>query len=200
MFERYTESARRALFFARYETTQLGGTAIEAEHVLLGLLREIDGVAAKILAHAHVSVDSLWNEIEERVASRKKVGTSVEIPFSPETKRALQFAAEEADRLRHKHIGPEHLLLGLLREGTSVAGSVLVQRGVRLDQTRNLIAQWSEDSPTGSSDGRAFDQIESLHQLVSQLAAMIPEHEQTRALTTRIHAGLDRLKWRHEHS
>ena len=116
MFERYTERARRVLFFARYEASQLGSISIETEHLLLGLIREGKGLTSRIFARSHLSLENIRKEIEGRTVFREKVSTSVEIPFSAETKRVLQFAAEEADRLLHNYIGTEHLLLGILRE------------------------------------------------------------------------------------
>src|SRR5215211_7012118 len=116
MFERYTERARRVLFFARYEASQLGGLSIETEHLLLGLIREGKGLTSRIFARAHLSLENIRREVEGRSIFREKVSTSVEIPFSAEVKRALGYAAEEADRLRHNYVGTEHLLLGILRE------------------------------------------------------------------------------------
>jgi ATP-dependent Clp protease ATP-binding subunit ClpC len=139
MFERYTERARRVLFFARYEANQLGSSLIEPEHLLLGLIREGKGLTSRLFARAHVSLDGIRREIEGRSVAREGVATSVEIPFSAETKRALQFAAEEADRLLHNYIGTEHLLLGLLREDRSIAASILTERGIRLDALRDDI-------------------------------------------------------------
>lgn len=138
MFERYTEDARRALFFARYEASQLGVRSIETEHLLLGLLREAKGLTGRILA-PH-GIGDLRREVEARTEPREKFSTSVEIPFSPETKNVLQFAAQEADRLLHRDIGTEHLLLGLLREERSVAATILVDRGLRLESLREQIA------------------------------------------------------------
>jgi len=141
MFERYTERARRVLFFARYEATQLGSTSIETEHLLLGLIREGKGLTSRIFARSHLSLDSIRKEIEGRTVFREKVSTSVEIPFSAETKRVLQYAAEEADRLLHTYIGTEHLLLGILREERSVAASILYEKGMRLASVREDIVQ-----------------------------------------------------------
>ncbi|MCC7008372.1 MAG: ATP-dependent Clp protease ATP-binding subunit [Acidobacteria bacterium] len=141
MFERYTERARRVLFFARYEATQLGSTSIETEHLLLGLIREGKGLTSRIFARSHLSLESIRKEIEGRTVFREKVSTSVEIPFSPETKRVLQFAAEEADRLLHTYIGTEHLLLGILREERSVAAAILYDKGMRLAAVREDIVQ-----------------------------------------------------------
>jgi len=141
MFERYTERARRVLFFARYEATQLGSTLIETEHLLLGLIREGKGLTSRIFQRSHLSLESIRKEIEGRTVFREKVSTSVEIPFSAETKRVLQFAAEEADRLLHTYIGTEHLLLGILREERSVAASILYEKGMRLASVREDIVQ-----------------------------------------------------------
>src|SRR5256885_1832073 len=110
MFERYTERARRVLFFARYEASQLGSISIETEHLLLGLIREGKGLTSRIFARSHLSLENIRKEIEGRTVFREKVSTSVELPFSPETKRVLQFAAEEADRLLHNYIGTEDRL------------------------------------------------------------------------------------------
>ena len=148
MFERFTESARRALFFARYETTQLGATSIETEHILFGLSRDIKGLVARIFALSEVSAASIREEIEGRAVFRESLPTSQEIPFTPETARILQFAIEEADRLKHAYVGTEHLLLGVLREDTSMAASILIARGLRLDEVRNTIVRLVSESPT----------------------------------------------------
>ena len=141
MFERYTERARRVLFFARYEASQLGSISIETEHLLLGLIREGKGLTSRIFARSHLSLENIRKEIEGRTVFREKISTSVEIPFSTETKRVLQYAAEEADRLLHNYIGTEHLLLGILREERSVAASILTERGMRLNTAREDIVQ-----------------------------------------------------------
>ena len=141
MFERYTERARRVLFFARYEASQLGGLTIETEHLLLGLIREGKGLTSRIFARSHLSLENIRKEIEGRTIFREKVSTSVEIPFSAETKRVLGFAADEANRLLHDYIGTEHLLLGLLREERSVAASILIEKGMRLHTVREDIVQ-----------------------------------------------------------
>ena len=147
MFERYTERARRVLFFARYEASQLGSISIETEHLLLGLIREGKGLTSRIFARSHLSLESIRKEIEGRTVFREKVSTSVEIPFSAETKRVLQFAAEEADRLLHNYIGTEHLLLGILREERSVAATILMEKGMRLNAVReDIVALLNDDS------------------------------------------------------
>jgi quercetin dioxygenase-like cupin family protein len=142
MFERYTEGARRSLFFSRYEASRLGSVSIETEHLLYGLSRENQGLIVRLFASLGVSPEALQREIEKRVAAgRDMIPTSVEIPFSTETKRVLQLGAEEADRLQSTSIGTEHLFLGLLREEGTVAASILADKGVRLANTRERIAQ-----------------------------------------------------------
>jgi len=148
MFERYTERARRVLFFARYEASQLGSISIETEHLLLGLIREGKGLTSRIFARSHLSLENIRKEIEGRTVFREKVSTSVEIPFSAETKSVLKFAAEEADRLLHNYIGTEHLLLGILREERSVAASILMEKGMRLNAVREDIVQLLNEKTT----------------------------------------------------
>ncbi len=154
MFERYTERARRVLFFARYEASQLGSISIETEHLLLGLIREGKGLTSRIFARSHLSLENIRKEIEGRTVFREKVSTSVEIPFSAETKRVLQFAAEEADRLLHNYIGTEHLLLGILREERSVAASILMEKGMRLNTVREDIVQLLNEKTTLTRVGK----------------------------------------------
>ena len=123
MFERYTEKARRVIFFARYEASQFGSPYIETEHLLLGLLREDKALTNRFL-RSHASVESIRKQIEAHTTIREKVSTSVDLPLSNECKRVLAYAAEEAERLGHKHIGTEHLLLGLLREEKCFASEI----------------------------------------------------------------------------
>jgi ATP-dependent Clp protease ATP-binding subunit ClpC len=143
MFERYTEKARRVIFFARYEASQFGAPAIEPEHLLLGLMREDKTLTARFFPRAQVSIESIRKEIEGRTLLREKISTSVELPLAPETKRVLAYAHEESDRLQHRHIGTEHLLLGLLREERSMAAEILYERGLRLNAVRDEIARQS---------------------------------------------------------
>jgi ATP-dependent Clp protease ATP-binding subunit ClpC len=139
MFERYTERARRVLFFARYEAGELGSLSIGTEHVLLALIREGKGLTSEIFAQAHLSLEAIRGEIETGKGPR--LDESVEIPLSPEMVELLvKLAPEEADRLNDSHIGSEHLLLGLLRGEGTVAGSILASQGLRLDTVRQEIA------------------------------------------------------------
>jgi ATP-dependent Clp protease ATP-binding subunit ClpC len=144
MFERYTEKARRVIFFARYEASQFGSPYIETEHLLLGLLREDKALTNRFLRQ-HSSVESIRKQIEGHTTIREKVSTSVDLPLSNECKRVLAYAAEEAERLSHKHIGTEHLLLGLLREEKCFAAEILHERGLRLATIREELARTSQE-------------------------------------------------------
>src|SRR5215204_2785235 len=150
MFERYTEKARRVIFFARYEASQFGAPAIEPEHLLLGLMREDKTLTGRFFPRAQVSIESIRKEIEGRTLLREKISTSVELPLAPETKHVLAYAHEESDRLQHRHIGTEHLLLGLLREERSMAAEILYERGLRLNAVRDEIARQSGADARGS--------------------------------------------------
>jgi ATP-dependent Clp protease ATP-binding subunit ClpC len=141
MFERYTERARRVIFFARYEASQLGSNSIETEHLLLGLIREGKGLTSRIFSKSHLSMESIRKEIEGRALYRDKVSTSVDIPLSSESKRVLGYASEEAERMLHNYIGTEHILLGLMREDKSVAAGILGEKGMRLTSVREDIVQ-----------------------------------------------------------
>ncbi len=140
MFERYTEKARRVIFFARYEASQFGSPYIETEHLLLGLLREDKALTNRFL-RSHALVEAIRKEIEERTTLRERTSTSVDLPLSNESKRVLAYAAEEAERLGHKHIGTEHLLLGLLREKDAFAAHLLNSRGLSLDRVREIVSE-----------------------------------------------------------
>ncbi|HMZ78492.1 MAG TPA: ATP-dependent Clp protease ATP-binding subunit [Acidobacteriota bacterium] len=157
MFERYTEKARRVIFFARYEASQFGAPAIDAEHILLGLMREDKGLTNRFLVRAQISIESIRRDIESRTIPRERTSPTVDLPLSPEAKRVLTFAAEESERLSHRHIGTEHLLLGLLREENSVAARILYERGLRLNAIRD------ELSRTSGSDRHATQKKETPH-------------------------------------
>jgi ATP-dependent Clp protease ATP-binding subunit ClpC len=142
VFERYTEKARRVIFFARYEASQYGSPYIETEHLLLGLMREDKALANRFLRQQG-SIESIRKEIEARITIRERISTSVEVPLSAECKRILNMAAEEAERLGHKHVGTEHLLLGILREEKCFGAEILMERGLRLSTLREELARTS---------------------------------------------------------
>ena len=144
MFEWYTEKARQVIFFARYEASELGSPYIESELILLGLLRVDKGLTNRF-PPALASVESIRKQIEAHTPIRKKIATSVDLPISDECKRVFAYAAEEAERLGYKHIGCEHLLLGIMREENCFAAHLLKERGVQLDAVRDDLANLFEE-------------------------------------------------------
>ena len=151
MFERYTEQARRAIFFARYETSQFGAEQIEPDHFLLGLFRQDPVLMKRFLPDT--SGESIRDRIQREAPLRQGISTSTDLPLSHSVKRILAYGAEEAERMGHLHIGTEHLLLGLLREPTS-ASRILESLGVTMkligmkgfcwDELEKGIKMWRE--------------------------------------------------------
>jgi ATP-dependent Clp protease ATP-binding subunit ClpC len=170
MFERYTEKARRVIFFARYEASQFGSPYIETEHLLLGLLREDKALTNRFL-RSHASVESIRKQIEGHTTIREKVSTSVDLPLSNECKRVLAYAAEEAERLSHKHIGTEHLLLGLLREEKCFAAEILHERGLRLLAIREELARATQEKAPAQQRNRESSLLAEFSRDLTQAAA-----------------------------
>jgi ATP-dependent Clp protease ATP-binding subunit ClpC len=173
MFERYTESALRTLFYARYEASSLGGTSIDPEHLLLGMARESGATVGGIFAAAQISYRGIRQELEALATARPKVRTSVEIPLGDDTRRILQYAAEEANRLAQGHVGSEHLLVGLLRERGSFAERYLAQRAVSVDRVREQIrverVSSAADSTSRPTHGEALMALERVTSLLTQI-------------------------------
>jgi ATP-dependent Clp protease ATP-binding subunit ClpC len=153
MFERYTEHARRVIFFARYEASEFGSPYIEAEHLLLGLFRERSSI--QYLLPSTLAPEEVRREFQATLPIGEKTSTSVDLPLSHACKRILANAAEESERLQASHIGPEHLLLGLLREDT-LAAAVLRRHGLHLDDLRERLAQGGPVSAKSGEDQSAI--------------------------------------------
>jgi hypothetical protein len=137
VFERYTEKARRVVFFARYEASEFGSPYIESEHLLLGFLRESKALCAKLFSEHSFTVDDIHKEIERHTTVGKKIPTSVDLPLSKECQNILRHASGEADSLGHKHIGTEHILIGILLEPDCYAARLLNQRRISLEIVRS---------------------------------------------------------------
>ncbi|MCE5284903.1 MAG: ATP-dependent Clp protease ATP-binding subunit ClpC, partial [Pelosinus sp.] len=133
MLNKFTERARRVLLIAQQEAMRLGHDYIGTEHILLGLMQEREGIAAKVLA-AQIDIDSVRQEIEQVIGHGN--ATSQDIGYTPRSKKVLELALEEAMQLGHNYIGTEHILLGLVREGEGVAGQILAQLGIDIDAVR----------------------------------------------------------------
>ena len=139
MFERYTEKARRLIFFARFEASRYGSPYIETEHLLLGLLREDRPLVMMFLGEGRFE-DDIRAEIEQQITQGERISTSVEMPLTTECKKVLNLASEEAQRLAHRHVGTEHVLLGMLRAEGSLAARLLQARGLKAAAVREKIA------------------------------------------------------------
>lgn len=160
MFERYTEKARRVIFFARYEASQAGTPVIEPAHLLLGIIREDPGLMRRCSPNGS-NGKSIRAAIEiRRRPPKEKISSSVELPLASETKRILVYAHEESDALKHTHIGTEHLLLGLMREKGTLEAQVLLEHGLELETLRGDMR--AKDSATHPDEWRTVLGLEIL--------------------------------------
>ena len=151
MFERFTDRARRVVVLAQEEARMLNHSYIGTEHILLGLIHEGDGVAAKALQSLDVSLGAVREQVREIIGQGQQA-PSGHIPFTPRAKKVLELSLREALQLGHNYIGTEHILLGLIREGEGVAAQVLVQLGADLNRVRQTVIQLLSGYQ-GSSEG-----------------------------------------------
>jgi len=149
MWQRFTERARRVVFFAQEEAGRLGENYVSTEHLLLGLVRENDSVAARILDRMGVSLGRIRSEIERQV-TRGDGRLGQDMQLTPRAKRVIDLAYDEARNLNNNYIGTEHLLLGLIREGEGLAGRVLQKLGVDLERTRREVMSLQDGEQTGA--------------------------------------------------
>jgi hypothetical protein len=140
MFQRFTDRARRVVVLAQDEARRLDHNYIGTEHILLGLIREGEGVAAKALELLGISLDAVRQQVEQ-IIGRGQETPSGHIPFTPRAKKVLELSLRESVQLGHNYIGTEHILLGLIREGDGVAAQVLVKLGADLNRVRQRVIQ-----------------------------------------------------------
>ncbi|SKC00227.1 ATPase family associated with various cellular activities (AAA), partial [Arthrobacter sp. 49Tsu3.1M3] len=140
MFERFTDRARRVVVLAQEEARMLNHNYIGTEHILLGLIHEGEGVAAKALESLSISLDGVREQVQEIIGQGQQA-PSGHIPFTPRAKKVLELSLREALQLGHNYIGTEHILLGLIREGEGVAAQVLVKLGADLNRVRSQVIQ-----------------------------------------------------------
>jgi ATP-dependent Clp protease ATP-binding subunit ClpC len=140
MFERFTDRARRVMLLAEEEARRLNHDYIGTEHILLGLIREGEGVAAKTLGSLGISLQAVRGQVEE-ITGRGRQAPSGRIPYTPRAKKVLELSLREALQLGHKYIGTEHILLGVIRDGEGPAAQVLVNLGGDLNQVRQQVIQ-----------------------------------------------------------
>src|SRR5215475_4166501 len=136
VFERFTERARRVIILAREEAGRFRHDFVGTEHILLGLIRDGEGIATAVLQRLGLRLETVKAEVERALAGFPKTLTFGEVPFTPQAKRVLELSIEEARQLGHNYIGTEHLLLGLMKEGQSIAAKILESLGARLDEVR----------------------------------------------------------------
>jgi len=156
MFNKFTERARKVILLAKEEAKRFNHDYIGTEHILLGLIREGEGVAAAVLQKLGLSPEKIRLEVEKLVQSGPSTMVSGDIPFTPKAKKVIELAMEEARSLGHNYIGTEHLLLGLIREGEGVASQVLMNLGLDLNRVRNEVITLlgsSSPAPTGGAAG-----------------------------------------------
>ena len=150
MFERFTDRARRVVVLAQEEARMLNHNYIGTEHILLGLIGEGEGVAAKALESLGISLEAVREQVKVIIGQGQQA-PSGHIPFTPRAKKVLELSLREADGLGHNYIGTEHILLGLIREGGGVAAQVLVKMGADLNRTRQQVVRLL--------DGRAGEDV-----------------------------------------
>ena len=184
LFARFTKPARQVLVGAQEEARLLSHDHIGTEHILLGLLRERDGVAARSLESCGVSIEAVRVQVEE-IVGRGQGSPAGHIPFTPRSKKVLELSLREALQLGHNYIGTEHILLGLIREGEGVAAQVLVKLGADLPGVREQVLERVEEGPRVTAErkellldelGSVFDENERLQTEVQRLRDLLREH------------------------
>ena len=175
MFERFTEKAIKVIMLAQEEARRLGHNFVGTEQILLGLIGEGTGVAAKTLKSMGVSLKDARIEVE-KIIGRGSGFVAVEIPFTPRAKRVLELSWDEARQLGHNYIGTEHLLLGLIREGEGVAVRVLENLGVDLSRVRSNVIRLLGESAATAGTGQHRSKTPTLDEFGSNLTQMAEEH------------------------
>ena len=150
MFDRFTERARKVIILAKEEAKRFNHDYIGTEHILLGLIKEGESVAAAVLQNLGLSLDTIRLEIEKLVQFGPSTVVSGDIPFTPKAKKVIELALDEARRLGHNYIGTEHLLLGLIKEGEGVASHVLMNIGLDLNKVRAEVIKLLGSATPGS--------------------------------------------------
>jgi ATP-dependent Clp protease ATP-binding subunit ClpA len=197
VFERFTDRARRVIVLAQEEARLLGHDYVGTEHLLLGLAREGQGVAARVLEVLGVRLEALRSQVKEVIGQGQRA-PSGHIPFTPRAKKVLELSLREALELGHDYIGTEHLLLGLIREGEGVAAQVLVNLGADLSRVRQQIIPVLSASAAGGKEAGARTRLvrmavpddlreaeEQLAQVRQQKQAAIDEQDFDRAAALR---------------
>ncbi|APA99730.1 Clp protease N-terminal domain-containing protein [Nocardia seriolae] len=174
MFERFTDTARHVIVASQEEARGLGHDWIGTEHLLLGILRVGDPIAGRTLAGLGLDLSGTRDRVEQAVGIGEHRPPAGHIPFTPRSKKILEMSLREAMRLQHNHIGPEHILLALVEEGSGVAPQVLLSLGATPEDVRTrVIAAIGANPATGASSPSESD----LYQRLSALEARVAELE-----------------------
>ena len=184
MFERFTDRARRVMVLAQEEARMLNHNYIGTEHILLGLIHEGEGVAAKALESLGISLEAVRQQVEE-IIGQGQDAPSGHIPFTPRAKKVLELATREAQQFDHNYVGTEHILLGLIREGEGVGAQVLAQLGADLNRVRQQVVELLYPAGRGmaSSSGRLGKRARA--RLMDDAMARIDALDQRLAATER---------------
>ncbi len=177
LFQRFSDRGRQAVVLAQEEARQLNHNYIGTEHILLGLIHEGEGVAAKALESLGISLEAVRAQVEE-IIGRGDETPGRHIPFTPRSKKVMELALREALQLGHNYIGTEHVLLGLVREGEGVAAQVLVKLGADLPRVRQQVVQQLADLPLRAGEHKAV--------ILEELAAVFDENERLTAEVQRL--------------
>ena len=178
MRERFTDRARQVVVLAQEEARMLNHNYVGTEHLLLGLLREGDGIAAQALTSLGIGLDAVRQQVEGIIGrGTQPPSASGQIPFTPRAKKVLELSLREALQLGHDYIGTEHILLGLIREGDGVAAQILINSGVDLNQTRYqviglLTGRSAADRPSPAAWMAGDDLVSRLTSFLARLNAI----------------------------
>jgi ATP-dependent Clp protease ATP-binding subunit ClpC len=205
MFERFTDHARRVVVLAQEEARMLNHNYIGTEHILLGLIHEGEGVAAKALESLGISLEAVRSQVEEIIGQGQTAPTG-HIPFTPRAKKVLELSLREALQLGHNYIGTEHILLGLIREGEGVAAQVLQKLGASLAVVRQVVIDLLGGRPApdiAETSGESLSDASRVEELALEEAAALgdeevrPEHRRLawlRIQMERLTAALSRMQ------
>ncbi|NNH75353.1 hypothetical protein HLB23_36820 [Nocardia uniformis] len=177
MFERFSDSARRVVVLSQEEARLLGHNYIGTEHLLLGLMAEGDGVAAQVLTGLGIDLPALRDSVEKIIGQGEKTEPSGNIPFTPRAKKVMELSLREALQLRHSYIGPEHMLLAVVREGEGVAAQILTAFDAETDRIRSAVMAQLASSATVRREAAAAAPEVELRQRVTELERRVTDLE-----------------------
>jgi ATP-dependent Clp protease ATP-binding subunit ClpC len=177
MFGRFTERAQKVLVLAQDEAKRFNHSFVGTEHILLGLVREGEGIAAKVLLSLGVELDSIRSEVEKLIGKGDQRPVNQGVNYTPRAKKVIELAIEEGQNLGHNYVGTEHLLLGLIREGEGIAAQVLVNLGADLQRARKSVLDLlgSSDEPLPAETGKTMPSTPTVDQFGRDLTRLARE-------------------------